>query len=44
MLDLKDTVVFMYKAAKGIDIYFHVGWFWRSKINVIRIVNGKFVQ
>ena len=41
MFDLKDTPVFMYKAAKH-DIYFYVGWFWRS--HVIKIVNENFVQ
>ena len=33
MFDLKDTAVFMYKAAKHRYIYFYVGWFWRSKCN-----------
>ena len=37
MFDLKDTAVFMYKAAKHryiyIYIYFYMGWFWRSKCN-----------
>ena len=41
MFDLKDTPVFMYKAAKhGYILY--VGWFWRS--HVIKIVNENFVQ
>ena len=42
MFDLKDTPVFMYKAAKHGYIYFYVGWFWRS--HVIKIVNENFVQ
>ena len=31
MFDLKDTAVFMYMLY--IDIYFYVGWIWRSKCN-----------
>ena len=33
MFDLKDTAVFMYKAAKHRYIYFYRGWLWRSKCN-----------
>ena len=36
MFDLKDTAVFMYKAAKHRYIFFYMGWFWRSKFCSVR--------
>ena len=42
MFDLKDTTVFMYKAAK-IQIYI-VTWNGFGEVNVITIVNENFVQ
>ena len=33
MLDLKDTAVFKYKAAKHRYIFLRGIWFWRSKCN-----------
>ena len=42
MFDLKDTAVFMYKAAK-IQIYI-VTWNSFGEVNVIKIVNKNLVQ
>ena len=39
MFDLKDTAVFMYKAAIH-KKYFYLGWFWGSKC--IEHLNQKF--
>ena len=43
MLDLKDTAVFKYKAAKHRYIYFYAGYGF-GEVNVIQIVNENFVQ
>ena len=46
MLDLKDTAVFMYKAAKHRYIYIYIyifTWDGFGEVNVIQIVNENFV-
>ena len=43
MFDLKDTIVFLYKAAIHIYIYiFYLGWFWGSKVKCNENCKRKF--